>query len=80
MYQEQPPAKLHPASEVRFIPGNQLFLKAMRNHENMQAINTMMCPWLLASFGKNFADWNNVDAVMLMLSHVIVAYEISGYT
>ncbi len=39
-----------------------------------------MCPWLIASFGKSFADWDNVDAAMLMLSHVIVAYEIGGYT
>jgi hypothetical protein len=52
----------------------------MRNHENMRAINTTMCPWLIASFGKNFADWDNVNAAMRMLSHVIVAHEISGYT
>jgi hypothetical protein len=67
------------SDRVRFIPGN-LFLKAMRNHENMRAINATMCLWLIASFGKNFADWDNVDAAMLMLSHVIVAYEIGGYT
>ena len=47
------------SDSVRFIPGNQ-FLKAMRNHENMLAINTKMCPWLIASFGKNFPDWDNV--------------------
>ena len=46
----------------------------------MKAINACMCPWLIASFGKNFADWDNFDAAMLMLSHVIVAYEIGGYT
>ena len=39
-----------------------------------------MCPWLIAAFGKNYADWDNVDAAMLMLSHVIVTHEIGGYT
>ena len=38
----------------------------------MRAINAWMCPWLIAAFGKNYADWDNVDAAMLMLSHVIV--------
>ncbi len=52
----------------------------MRKHENMRAINATMCPGLIASFGKNFADWDNVNAAMRMLSHVIVAHEICGYT
>ena len=38
------------------------------------------CPWLIASFSKNLADWDNCDAAMLMLSHVIVTHEIGGYT
>jgi hypothetical protein len=54
------------SDSVRLIPGNPFF-KAMRKHENMQAINATMCPWLIASFGKNFADWDNVDAVTRML-------------
>jgi len=52
----------------------------MKTHENMRAINAWMCPWLIAAFGKNYADWDNVDAAMLMLSHVIVTHEIGGYT
>ncbi len=52
----------------------------MRNHENMRAINAWMCPWLIAAFGKNYADWDNCNAAMLMLSHIIVTHEIGGYT
>jgi hypothetical protein len=52
----------------------------MKTHENMRAINAWMCPWLIAAFGKNYADWDNCDAAMLMLSHIIVTHEIGGYT
>ena len=48
----------------------------------MKAINACMCPWLIASFGKteNFAEWDNCDAAIKMLSHVIVTHVIGGYT
>jgi hypothetical protein len=46
----------------------------------MRAINAWMCPWLIAAFGKNYADWDNCDAAMLMLEQIIVAHEIGGLT
>ena len=55
-------------------------MQRLKKHENMRAISAWMCPWLIAAFGKNYADWDNVDAAMPMLSHVIVTHEIGGYT
>jgi len=46
----------------------------------MRAINAWMCPWLIAAFGKNYADWDNCDAAMLMLEQIIVTHEIGGLT
>ena len=43
-------------------------------------INTWMCPWLIAVYGKNFADQDNAEAAMEMLSDVIVKYQIGGFT
>jgi hypothetical protein len=43
-------------------------------------INSWMCPWLNAVYGKNFADQDNADAAMEMLRKVIVQNELGGFT
>ena len=52
----------------------------LRTHENMRMINSWMCPWLIAVYGKNFADQDNADAAMEMLKEVIVQNELGGFT
>jgi hypothetical protein len=39
-----------------------------------------MGPWLIAVFGKGFADVDNADAAMEMVMEVIVKHEIGGFT
>lgn len=46
----------------------------------MRMINSWMCPWLIAVYGKNFADQDNADAAMEMLKEVIVQNELGGFT
>ena len=46
----------------------------------MRIINSWMCPWLIAVYGKNFSDTDNADAAMEMLTDVIVKHEIGGFT
>ncbi len=46
----------------------------------MRMINSWMCPWLIAVYGKNFADQDNAEVVMEMLKEVIVRNELGGFT
>ena len=38
----------------------------------MRIINSWMCPWLIAVYGKYFADTDNCSVVMEMLKNVII--------
>jgi hypothetical protein len=46
----------------------------------MRMINSWICPWLIAVYGKNFADQDNAEAAMEMLKEVIVLNELGGFT
>jgi hypothetical protein len=54
----------------------------LRNHESMRMINSWMCPWLNAVYGKNFADQDNAAAevAMEMIKEMIVRNELGGFT
>jgi hypothetical protein len=52
----------------------------LRTHENMKLINSWMCPWLIAVYGKDFADTDNAEAAMEMLEWVVVKHEIANFT
>ena len=46
----------------------------------MRIINSWMCPWLIAVYGKYFADTDNCSVVMEMLKNAIITNEIGGFT
>jgi hypothetical protein len=50
------------------------------NHESMRMINSWMCPWSIAVYGKNFADKDNAEVAMEMLKEAIVQNELGGFT
>jgi hypothetical protein len=39
-----------------------------------------MCQWLIAMYGKHFADTDNINVVMEMLKNVVITHEIGGFT
>ena len=46
----------------------------------MKTINSELVPWLIAKEGFNFADRDNVETVTEMLTKIIIAKELNGYT
>ena len=54
--------------------------KILEGHANITSINSALTPWLIAEFGINYADWDNVDTATHMLTHVITSLQLGGYT
>ena len=59
--------------------GTLKMFEALKGHKNMKLINLWLCPWLIAAYGKRFADQDNTEAALEMLSDVIVRNQIGGY-
>ena len=53
--------------------------EALKGHTQMALINSWMCPWLIANYGKSFADQDNAEPALEMLSDVIVRNQIGCY-
>ena len=77
---EQPPPHLVSVTAARVTTSPPLQFESLRTHDNMRIINSWMCPWLIAMYGKHFADIDNSDVAMEMLKEVIMKNEIGGFT
>ena len=53
--------------------------EVLKTHTNTQLINTWMCPWLIAVYGKHFTQRDVADVAMEMLEEVIVRHEVGGF-
>ncbi len=46
----------------------------------MKTINSKLVPWLIAREAYNLADRNNIDVASEMITKIIIAKELNGYT
>ena len=77
---EQPPQHLVTVTAERVSTSPPKQFETLRTHDNMRIINSWMCPWLIAMYGKHFADIDNSDTAMEMLKEVVMKNEIGGFT
>ncbi len=52
-----------PAPELSFSAKPNPFKNGWKNHATMTILNTHIVPWLIAQFGLEYADWDNVDGL-----------------
>ena len=52
----------------------------LQKNTTVASINAILVPWLIAEFGMHYADADNVDTAMHMLTHIIVSQQLGGYT
>jgi hypothetical protein len=52
----------------------------LKTHTTINAINSAITPWLVAEYGINYADWDNVETATHMIAHVITSQQLGGYT